>query len=317
MITFLESAGLIIYVTILAVTKKTSFMSLFHGMLVYDIILPYAFFMNTSANKNRIVENGWKNVFTNLFGCWSRFASANEVQQIDMSKATRTNEITQRNCGQKKDDNDNEVFTITKASDGNITGEFKHFNALHCPINNDAEASLSSGKPKTLNKEDLPQNSKKFHTRNNMDLQNNYSIAHNLVSNMANNTQSTDKENVFIQYFKQFVMVTDYNKQGRKVSEIELVEEFFPIPIRRSKDRKRHKKVKGKIKNKGKLSHDSLVNDTGHTSVKFDSNHAFEKRKTQRIELLRKLSCLGVSNEQFDRLAEDLIDLEESFIQNY
>ena len=60
----------------------------------------------------------------------------------------------------KNDDNDDEVFTITKASDGNKTGEFKHFNNLHCPINNDAEASLSSGKPKTLNKEDLPQNSK-------------------------------------------------------------------------------------------------------------------------------------------------------------
>ena len=30
------------------------------------LLLPYAFLMNTSHNKNRIVEYGWKNVFGNL-----------------------------------------------------------------------------------------------------------------------------------------------------------------------------------------------------------------------------------------------------------
>ena len=30
------------------------------------ILLPYAFLMNTSHNKNRIVEYGWINVFKNL-----------------------------------------------------------------------------------------------------------------------------------------------------------------------------------------------------------------------------------------------------------
>ena len=38
------------------------------GLSVYFILLPRAFLMNTSHNKNRIVEYGWKNVFMNFLG---------------------------------------------------------------------------------------------------------------------------------------------------------------------------------------------------------------------------------------------------------
>ena len=37
-------------------------------MITYLILLPGAFLMNTSHNKHRVIEHGWKNVLRNTFG---------------------------------------------------------------------------------------------------------------------------------------------------------------------------------------------------------------------------------------------------------
>ena len=46
----------------------TGFSTLGLNMLLYFILLPCIFLMNTKHNKNRIVEKGWKNVIRNAFG---------------------------------------------------------------------------------------------------------------------------------------------------------------------------------------------------------------------------------------------------------
>ena len=66
MISLLELSSNIGYVIIISFTIKTSFATLVHFMFLYMVLLPYAFLMNTSHNKNRMVEYGWRNVFSNL-----------------------------------------------------------------------------------------------------------------------------------------------------------------------------------------------------------------------------------------------------------
>ena len=39
------------------------------NMMLHLVFLPYAYLMNTSANKKRIVDEGWLNVLKNIFGC--------------------------------------------------------------------------------------------------------------------------------------------------------------------------------------------------------------------------------------------------------
>ena len=39
-------------------------------MLLHYVLLPYAFLMNTTSNKNRIVEDGWMNVLKNMVLCY-------------------------------------------------------------------------------------------------------------------------------------------------------------------------------------------------------------------------------------------------------
>ena len=41
---------------------------LIHEMFCYCIFTPYAFLMNTSDNKNRIIKYGWRNVLKNIIG---------------------------------------------------------------------------------------------------------------------------------------------------------------------------------------------------------------------------------------------------------
>ena len=66
MISFLETVCSIVHVIILYNTIRTSYTTLLPIMSLYMIALPYAFLMNTSHNKDRVVEHGWKQVFKNL-----------------------------------------------------------------------------------------------------------------------------------------------------------------------------------------------------------------------------------------------------------
>ena len=71
MTTLIEHIGNVtsLIVTIHFTTNFSWFLSrLILEMLFYCIIVPHSFLMNTSDNKNRIMEYGWKGVFQNLIG---------------------------------------------------------------------------------------------------------------------------------------------------------------------------------------------------------------------------------------------------------
>ena len=67
MISMLESTSNVAFIIVIWYFKGTTYFSLLIPLTVYVVILPHAFLMNTSDNKNRIVEEGWKNVFKNIF----------------------------------------------------------------------------------------------------------------------------------------------------------------------------------------------------------------------------------------------------------
>ena len=66
-IAIFEFLYILLYATIIEIiSNKISFGSLIQIMGLHFIILPYAFLMNTSHNKWRIVERGWKNILRNM-----------------------------------------------------------------------------------------------------------------------------------------------------------------------------------------------------------------------------------------------------------
>ena len=118
MVCLIEAATNVIYITILSVyfSVHTSFGTYVVMVFLYMIILPYCFLMNTSHNKNRIVEHGWKNVFNNVLGKQQESLNdSNVARSINSKDSTSKNDGEESNDG---NDNDNPVSKI-KLRDGN------------------------------------------------------------------------------------------------------------------------------------------------------------------------------------------------------
>ena len=112
MISSLEVFGNVTVVILLALTKGTTLLSLMHGMVFYAILIPRTFLMNTSHNKNRIVENGWKNVMKNVIGKPNTFIQDNEIvpniEDIPLKRQRKRRNSSNKNVG---------IFTVQKSKD--------------------------------------------------------------------------------------------------------------------------------------------------------------------------------------------------------
>ena len=105
MVCLIEAATNVIYITILSTffPVRTGFGTYVVMVFLYMIILPYCFLMNTSHNKNRIVEHGWKNVFNNVLG-----RKHNSLDDSNVAKSSNSEESTSENDREKpNDDKDN------------------------------------------------------------------------------------------------------------------------------------------------------------------------------------------------------------------
>ena len=68
MISILEMISYNFTCLVALVFGSISLPGIINGMLIYMILLPRAFLMNTSHNKRRIIERGWKNCLRNTLG---------------------------------------------------------------------------------------------------------------------------------------------------------------------------------------------------------------------------------------------------------
>ena len=65
-------------------------------MILYLILLPRAFLMNTSHNKSRIIEHGWENILRNTLGLSPKSSSPNSNQEGERveNKTRMSSQIT-------------------------------------------------------------------------------------------------------------------------------------------------------------------------------------------------------------------------------
>ena len=85
MISFSEIVGFLI-ITLVSTSLKSATAGEIMFPLLQNIILPYAFIINTRENKNNVIEQGWKNVLQNTLniGSSSQASSAkSDVKNVD------------------------------------------------------------------------------------------------------------------------------------------------------------------------------------------------------------------------------------------
>ena len=92
--------------TIIAgITKVNSFEGIIMVYINYFILLPYVFLMNTSHNKTRIIEYGWKNLLKNTMGKSNNNLETNHDNQVNTcSKSQTSNKKTniKNNCAKNQ-----------------------------------------------------------------------------------------------------------------------------------------------------------------------------------------------------------------------
>ena len=91
MTSIIEAFGNIIQWSIyIFITKFAGYGTLIQSILLYFVILPYVFLMNTSQNKERVIEIGWLNILKNAFGNGEKFVAVrNWYQMKSNSKVVR------------------------------------------------------------------------------------------------------------------------------------------------------------------------------------------------------------------------------------
>ena len=311
MVSFLEASSNLIYIVILVIIVRTSYSTLLQLIICYMIILPYAFLMNTSHNKNRVIEYGWKNVFMNLI----RKGNNSEVIQLQNNQE---NASISRKMDSEKTSNDKAYESTHYGTNDTSRDEQKSelSSDVHGHIPNQIETDYSKEQgPSGCNS--LVLNVKKLEVKDKKQ-----ELALKIINKMS---EEKDDEKGYLEYFKRLVSYENLRKSKESIDVDEVENKIFLASNDSVNVAPRCVKSKGKKKKYGlkpKTSKNVLdisTDEGTETKTTTDSNNTELEGQTShrivmRIEIINKLSSCHKKDLTYDSYINELIDLEESFI---
>ena len=296
-ISILETSTNIAFIILLWYFRGTTYFSLLLPLTLYDVILPFAFLSNTSDNKNRIVEEGWKYVFKNML----KFTKKENVSIDD---------------GSNGDESPSGSTTKTPNKTKNIT-----------------TISKSSIPPKDSSKEDKskeeasehPTNSKKDLNFVGLNVKNlerpyeDYKAKQRLISSMI---KCGDNEARYKKFFKELITTQENQTSENIVVDIEFDDEFSIQSQQFNKSKRKNKGI-GKNSKVGHHKNDNSekaldkceIHDQTEENVK--QKRELKARMQKRMDLLNQIYSLSHDDvNRYNEQIEQLIDLEEMFLQD-
>ena len=265
------------------------------------IVLPYSFLMNTSYNKERIIEQGWMNIFKNIFGSLLNILGIKDQVESGDLLATISNEIHTRSKGTGKEQV--EVKSKDNTDTPLIQNQDTTKKSLDCMNIQDLENEQPSTS-QSINK--FISHEEKYELN-----------VHNLITKMKSNIE---EEEHYIYYFQIYVSYVEKFKNGDTDLELDIksvderAKEEFPIASIGMKG-KRSKCLKSVpiSKTLSDISHDeNRIGFKNVTSLKFNGQKSV--RIMERSEMLDKILSKSNNDEKFSIFIEELINLEESLI---
>ena len=148
MISMFELIGGVIQVFIFVYCKGTTFVAFVYSIILFFILLPYTFLMNSSANRNRIIEYGWKNVLKNVFGKPNVFLQNDNLTIRSETNASKANDNDKVNAAKSR----NKVSNKTKSS-----------STIDLPFHQEASCSSASPNQNPTVKNHVSLNARNFH----------------------------------------------------------------------------------------------------------------------------------------------------------
>ena len=319
MTTILESIwGISYYIAKNFIQSNFMYVQLFQSLGFFLVISPYVFLMNTSHNKHRIVESGWKNVIKNSIGCSNK--AVVKIDNDSESKGAVQNKMTiksirskaskesskESNKSLRPEDNlgKNDIFIISKFATNHLSNETNKELKLHTPV--DLEPSTSEGSSGGVlrrhycssdDENDMPK------------IENIQDIIHTQILTLID---SLENERLYLECFKILVEI----KKDRGYGEYKLNSNnrwySDENPSRKFYQTTKAKIVSNSNKRFCNKIEERLNEESDYTIPKL-KGHAPE-RTILRKEVLDHLESCYDKHEEFNVLLERLIDIEESFI---
>ena len=315
-ISLLETVFNIVYIITLWFTVRTSFGTVLQGMGLYMVFLPYAALMNTSHNKERVVEHGWKNVFRNLIGRKSN----TEILQTDNKDTNLTNKdrLQQGFIKSKNHPLDHCVSEkCSTISSDNITDRSKVVDLFKQASLGDEPCTSNRQKAESKAYSHLSDTSSISPQHQNK----NENITQTLILKMIENI---NKEEIYIENFKNIVAHIHGGKNESIPSAFPLEVNMLPNFVSEDELFYTNTRCKGKHSNQpmtelskdrrsGILMNVEELGELGNQQKMFLGNK--DDRIKMRGHLLDQLVNYDEHDEIYDSLLDKLIDLEESFVR--
>ena len=311
--TLIELIGWVTFIIHLYCIKGKSFSTLLHAIVIRCAIMPYVFLMNTSHNKDRIIERGWKNVFKNILK-----PSSFPVETVETSLEMTKNNT--KKCFKQKDPEilkEKDIFVINTSENGRESTAFKESleNIPSCSEDNYIKNGGASDK--LINQAFPILDVNKLGRQKYIEC-----MSYQLVSSLEKNLEN---ERMYIESFQKLVHFTESCKKGKILSEIELEDKCLSrYPRNKEVSKKKSKKPRSKHSSKRKASPVEPENNEQRNAVLKDgcirdpfnskANEEKESRLMKRVEMLLELQLSCKDNEKFDILFDQLVDMEECFI---
>ena len=325
-ITLMESFGNCAVLIIISVFRGYGpFFAFFLNLILYHVILPYTFLMNTKDNKSRVIEDGWKNVFKNVLCIdatksplssykikgkpqWCTRSTSSSLQKIPL-KARRNNVIespTRKLISDGINDNhkDLQIYTIFRNENLAVTKNDKvTIPTLNVPIydqpcssKHDIENHISR---LSYDSDEMPDRNILINFRCEMIIE--------MLSSLLD-------ENLYIQNLRDYI---DFEETAKKGSDILKV-------LKKTRNRRNRKEIKNKTKNrkissgiklKVELQNElekSYIDDT----MKLNFVGVFQDRIKQRKKMLNTLLQYYENDEDlYNETLEIFINMEESLVE--
>ena len=309
-ISLIEMGTNVLHTTLLKYYRGTNFYNLLQSMIVYDIVLPYAFLMNTSHNKKRIVESGWKNVFKNIMG---QKGNAVESQHEISNDISSKQNVVLKESIKTELTGSNEIHT-TDTTFGNLSTNAVDHSFTVIPR---LHETPRTSEHLVIERRDFD----RFSINALLEQGRYQDVVRRQVLDMRH---FENDENLYLSYFRRLVSFQDQRKKGVVLSCLDLDDELIPTYRKCKKSKNSHRNTRKQgldiamyrfdvhTDNIDYNSKCTGYNNINHTKVSFKGG--VNERNCKREKLLEEIDNAANNEQDCDILIERLIQVEENFV---
>ena len=334
------------------IAGSTTLGTLTNSMIWLHVLIPYTFLMNTSYNKGRIIDEGWKTVVQNSFffikNCFSRRRELQYSPNLEHRSSLKNCNKNQIKSNRKKNqvcssklDHDNEPSTLAQPSNAPIK------NASEISIIATREYDITPSETQTLCQiEDLeptPGNSLRYSNRsrrrkinlmeqkssldseeesNNPYIQGTTSsviLGEKILSKMAENL---NYEDAYIHYFRQLVEYEEILKCQNPLQEqnYEIVPFFDFKNLKNVKVKCSNNLIQNNSRNRKQRTtndHEYRYKNHIHNELPLNINFSVDyiMRAQLRRDMLKHYQRFCAEESRYHNFIDSLIEFEESLIK--